>query len=50
MGACDAKTGRTDGVIDDPASMSFDPEVLTCAEGQEDTVHSGANFLWLNVL
>lgn len=33
--ACDAKDGFTDGVLDDPLSCHFDPEVLACKEGED---------------
>lgn len=33
--ACDAKDGFADGVLDDPLSCHFDPEVLACKEGQD---------------
>lgn len=33
--ACDAKDGFTDGVLDDPLTCHFDPEVLACREGED---------------
>jgi len=33
--ACDAKDGIPDGVLDDPFSCRFDPEVLACKDGED---------------
>ena len=33
LNACDARDGVTDGVIDDPRSCRFDPQVLMCKAG-----------------
>lgn len=33
--ACDAKDGFADGVLDDPLTCHFDPEVLACKEGED---------------
>ena len=36
LGACDARDGVTDGVIDDPVKCSFDPSVLLCKGAESD--------------
>ena len=33
LNACDARDGVTDGVLDDPRSCRFDPEVVVCKAG-----------------
>jgi len=36
LGACDARDGVTDGVIDDPSRCNFDPSVLLCKGAESD--------------
>jgi feruloyl esterase len=36
LAACDARDGLTDGVIENPAACTFDPQVLQCT-GHDDT-------------
>jgi feruloyl esterase len=35
MAVCDARDGRTDGLIDDPRRCAFDPAALACTAGQD---------------
>jgi feruloyl esterase len=35
-GACDARDGRSDGVVDDPSSCRFDPSSILCKDGDAD--------------
>jgi feruloyl esterase len=37
MNRCDAKDGVADGMISDPMGCDFDPAVLACKSGQNDT-------------
>jgi feruloyl esterase len=42
LAACDALDGATDGIIGDPRACRFDPAVLTCRAGDEDTCLTAA--------
>jgi feruloyl esterase len=37
LAACDARDGAADGVIENPLSCAFDPQVLACKEGGDST-------------
>lgn len=42
LGSCDAVDGVTDGMIQDPAACSFEPETLVCTGAEDDSCLTGA--------